>query len=172
MLQTITPTQARLHRERMERQQRMAQAVKAHRVRRRQGCDPHDAHVTAYRKRKSGVRHTGSQHDAHIVAYRILQLDTVPVPRGDPIPVILHQMVSGTGFTVAEIIGPRRSYPLTRLRQACMYEIKRRRPDLSLPQIARHMGDRDHTTVLHGIRKHAERLGHPLPGRSALERRV
>jgi chromosomal replication initiation ATPase DnaA len=34
---------------------------------------------------------------------------------------------------------------------------------MSLPQIGRRLGGRDHTTVLHGIRRHCELNGLPYP---------
>ena len=61
----------------------------------------------------------------------------------------------------AEIIGPVRTKNVVRARHEAFYLI-RKLLGLSLPQIGRIFGDRDHTTVLHGIKKHAERNELPL----------
>lgn len=53
---------------------------------------------------------------------------------------------------VADIYSPRRTAPLVRARQIAMYLAKSLTMK-SLPEIARRIGDRDHTTVLHGVRK-------------------
>lgn len=64
------------------------------------------------------------------------------------------EAVSGvTGFAPADIIGPRRQRELVRARQIAMYFTKSYCRHLSCPEIGRRMGARDHTTILHGIRK-------------------
>jgi chromosomal replication initiation ATPase DnaA len=61
------------------------------------------------------------------------------------------------GFTFRQLISPRRNQKLAIARQHAMYELDRR-TSLSLPQIGKLLGGRDHTTVLHGIRAHEARL--------------
>ncbi|MBZ0164594.1 MAG: hypothetical protein K8H74_18010 [Notoacmeibacter sp.] len=56
------------------------------------------------------------------------------------------------GFTVADIESERRTRALVRARQMAMFVSKRLTPK-SLPQIGRAFGGRDHTTVLHAVRK-------------------
>jgi chromosomal replication initiation ATPase DnaA len=60
------------------------------------------------------------------------------------------------GFTFRQLISPRRNQKLAYARHHAMYELDRR-TSLSLPQIGKLLGGRDHTTVLHGIRAHAAR---------------
>jgi chromosomal replication initiation ATPase DnaA len=60
------------------------------------------------------------------------------------------------GFTFRQMISPRRCQTLALARQHAMWELDRR-TSLSLPQIGKLLGGRDHTTVLHGIRAHAAR---------------
>lgn len=50
-----------------------------------------------------------------------------------------------------EVLSPRRNIPAVLARQAIMYWAYRL-TTLSLPQIGRRLGDRDHTTVLHALR--------------------
>lgn len=55
-----------------------------------------------------------------------------------------------TGYTPQEIVGHSRKQPLARTRQWVMW--KARQEGYSLEQIGRVL-NRDHTTVLHGVRK-------------------
>jgi chromosomal replication initiator protein len=55
-------------------------------------------------------------------------------------------------LSVDQLISPRRTADIARARQLAMY-LTRELTDLSLPQIARAFNRRDHTTVLHAIRK-------------------
>ena len=57
-----------------------------------------------------------------------------------------------TGFTYQEIIGPRRKAHIVRARQSAMY-IAKIHTIKSFPEIGRIFGKRDHTTVLHGVRR-------------------
>lgn len=58
------------------------------------------------------------------------------------------------GYTKVQICSPSRKAPLVRARQSVMAYLK---DDLgySYPVIGRYL-NRDHTTVLHGVRKHRE----------------
>lgn len=55
------------------------------------------------------------------------------------------------------LFSARREAPVVRARQELMWLMKEHLT-WSLPHIGRFLGDRDHTTVLHGVRKHQERL--------------
>lgn len=57
---------------------------------------------------------------------------------------------------MADLVGPRRNGGLIRPRQIAMYLCKTLTVR-SLPEIGRQFGNRDHTTVLHGYRRIAER---------------
>jgi len=48
--------------------------------------------------------------------------------------------------------GPQRTRTIARARQVAMYCIRSLCPHMSLPAIGRMMGNRDHTTILHGVR--------------------
>ncbi|CAN5582246.1 hypothetical protein BH20ACT2_BH20ACT2_18440 [soil metagenome] len=66
--------------------------------------------------------------------------------------VILDATAAMFGFSVAEIKGKNRRRPLVTARQVAMY-VHRELTDLSFPAIGREFNDRDHTTVMHAVRK-------------------
>lgn len=73
-----------------------------------------------------------------------------PVPiRKARIADILKVAAVMSNMPVATIIGPRRTRHIMRVRQAC-YVVSRRMGH-SLPQIGERIGDRDHSSVVHGI---------------------
>ena len=53
---------------------------------------------------------------------------------------------------LSDLIGPRRMRNFARPRQIAMY-LSKRLTSRSLPEIGKHFGGRDHTTVMHGVRK-------------------
>ena len=69
---------------------------------------------------------------------------------------VLDQVSRETGVPLREIVSPSRSYKVVRARQAAMYALAKK-TELSCKQIARAVGRTDHTTVLHGVRAHADR---------------
>jgi len=78
---------------------------------------------------------------------------------------ILQEVSRETGYSIGDLLGPRRTAPIVKARHEAIWRIATRRPDMSLPEIARRMGGRDHTTILHAIRSYAERHGLTYPGR-------
>jgi len=71
-------------------------------------------------------------------------------------------LASREGITFMDLISPRRNKEIVAARHEVFYRC-RVETALSLPQIGRRMGGKDHTTVLHGIRAHARRNGLPVP---------
>ncbi|MFZ0269925.1 helix-turn-helix domain-containing protein [Caulobacter sp.] len=65
------------------------------------------------------------------------------------------------GYTVDQIKGPDRDQEICVARHHCMWAMGRE-PHLSLPRIGKFL-NRDHTTVLHGQRRHAERMAREWP---------
>ncbi len=57
-----------------------------------------------------------------------------------------------SGFSVEDLKGPNRSRPLVQARQIAMY-VLRQLTDHSYPAIAEAFGGRDHTTVIHAVKK-------------------
>jgi chromosomal replication initiation ATPase DnaA len=72
------------------------------------------------------------------------------VPRAE-IDAIIDLVARRHGMSIDVLRGKSRSAPLVRIRQLAMSEA--RDAGYSLPEIGRAL-NRDHTTVLHGIRRH------------------
>jgi len=64
---------------------------------------------------------------------------------------IVKTVAKISGFSIAEIVGPRRFVDLVRIRQIAAW-VARNFTDRSLPAIASEFGGRDHTTILHAVR--------------------
>ena len=58
-----------------------------------------------------------------------------------------------TNFSIDELLGPRRSKKVVAARHIAYWLLRELRPDLSYPAIGRAVGQRDHTTILSGIRR-------------------
>lgn len=79
-----------------------------------------------------------------------------------PITTILREVAAAHDLSVASIVGPSRFLPQIQARQEAMYRA-RAETGASYSDIARRIGGRDHTTVLHGVRVHAARNGLAVP---------
>lgn len=81
------------------------------------------------------------------------------VPKGDnPILTLAHAASRHSGYSAGDILSHRRGAPLCRVRHIVMY-LAHQLTALSYPKIAGLLGNRDHTTIMHGVRK-VERLIH------------
>jgi chromosomal replication initiator protein len=80
--------------------------------------------------------------------------EAIPEPTGPhPDALEIQQAVSQRlGVTLDSMLSPTRAAPIARARQIAMY-LTRELTDLSLPAIAAVFNRRDHTTVMHAIRK-------------------
>jgi hypothetical protein len=63
------------------------------------------------------------------------------------------------GLKPSELVGPRRTHPIIKARDEAVFLVHTHRPWLSLPEIGRIFGGRDHTTILHIITKFTGRRG-------------
>lgn len=70
-----------------------------------------------------------------------------------PVRSIQERVAKVLGVRIEDLLGRRRYPPFVFARQVAMWVTRYERPDLSLPEIGRLFADRDHTTVLHAIRK-------------------
>jgi hypothetical protein len=70
----------------------------------------------------------------------------------EQIRAIIRLVSSTYGVTATDIISERRSAKIVKPRQIAMY-LAKRITLRSLPEIGRRFGGRDHTTVLHAVRK-------------------
>jgi len=77
-------------------------------------------------------------------------------------PVTAERIIDLTAemfsFDVEQITGGSRRRPLVDARQVAMY-VTRNMTDLSFPDIGKAFGNRDHTTVMHAVRKIEARMG-------------
>jgi chromosomal replication initiator protein len=92
------------------------------------------------------------------------ELIAAVIPKGarrdesTPVEVIQRRVSSAFGISRAELVGSTRSAAPLRARQVAIY-LTRELTDLSLPQIGRLYGGRDHSTVLNSIRRVEARFG-------------
>jgi chromosomal replication initiator protein len=75
-----------------------------------------------------------------------------------PVEEIQRRVSSSFGISRAELVGSTRSATPLRARQVAIY-LTRELTDLSLPQIGRLYGGRDHSTILNSIRRVEARFG-------------
>jgi chromosomal replication initiation ATPase DnaA len=92
-----------------------------------------------------------------IVAARLEQqakeIAAIKTYDGPPLKDILETVATVTGVSVGDLCGPCRMRRLAWPRHLGFHLVKRTRPDLSLPQIGKAFGSRDHTTIMHGLKK-------------------
>lgn len=91
-----------------------------------------------------------------------IHVSSEPLAPTASIKQLITEVAKAYGVSYAEVIGSRRHSYIIAARFAAYHAVATARPDFSLPQIARHFGNRDHTTILHGLRK-VRREGVPLP---------
>ncbi len=77
---------------------------------------------------------------------------TAPPPEHPDPREVQEAVAARLGLSVDTILSPTRTAPVAKARQLAMY-LTRELTDLSLPAIAEAFNRRDHTTVLHAIRK-------------------
>lgn len=84
-------------------------------------------------------------------------VEPVPsTPRPITVDLIQRIVCAHYGITRIDIISDRRSRDITWPRQVAMYLVKSITPR-SLPDIGKRFGGKDHTTVMHAVRKVTER---------------
>lgn len=66
-----------------------------------------------------------------------------------PLSIIIRRISRATGVTVAQMSGPRGNVKVSYALQAVMYWAARR-SDLSAVEIGKALGNRDHSTIIHG----------------------
>jgi hypothetical protein len=110
------------------------------------------------------LRFTNARHYGPIyIRYGTPEWDAYYIPpetparKGPPtVRYIARYIACVTGTPLNDLISPRREARVVRPRQIVMY-LAKKLTSRSLPDIGRQLGGRDHTTVLHAVRK-MERL--------------
>lgn len=74
-----------------------------------------------------------------------------------PLHQIIREVADKHGLTYAELMSHRRDRAIAWPRQEAMYRCAKE-TSASLPMIAR-IFNRDHTTIIHGVRAYSERMG-------------
>lgn len=75
---------------------------------------------------------------------------------------IIREVATRHNLLESDLIGDSRIQALITPRHEAMY-LCARDTTFSIPAIGRRMGNRDHSTIIHGIRRHHQRTGAPLP---------
>lgn len=65
---------------------------------------------------------------------------------------IQRKVAEHYNIRLSDLVGPKRVRTLARPRQIAMY-LAKQMTSRSLPEIGRRFGGRDHTTIMHGVRK-------------------
>lgn len=90
------------------------------------------------------------------IAINVMGEGAIPVQRYPSVKDIINVVANYYGFTKIDLISARRKYDITHARHVAMYLARQLTPR-SMPQIGKALGNRDHTTILHGVQK-IERL--------------
>lgn len=130
------------------------------------------------RPKKSFWERFESKHSINLDKYRNVSLE-FPIKgcvkgyrfgelteKGERIPRlkdIMEEVAEKHGIGVLDVKSKRRSSHLVKARQEFFYRARMETMQ-SLPAIAAFCGGRDHTTALHGVKKHALVNNKPLPG--------
>ena len=116
-----------------------------------------DWHVRAWQEMTHGasVAELAHQNAAMRAALRVAEIDdalvtTVRRPIKDIVSEVLEAF---PGIEWRDIQSGHRTKEVIYPRHLCMHAVCTQRPDLSYPRIGRHFGGRDHTTILHGVKK-------------------
>ncbi|HEV2517965.1 MAG TPA: helix-turn-helix domain-containing protein [Devosia sp.] len=92
-------------------------------------------------------------------------------PRGITAREIIDAVVAKHGVSRAELASASRRAPITAARREASWRIRHEvlvnGRQISLPEIARHLGGRDHTTVLYNIRRYEAELAGAFSGKAA-----
>ena len=92
-----------------------------------------------------------ASHDIDALRARLRALTPPVSPGRITVRRVLEMTAEHFGTTVGALLSERRTQSLSRPRQIAMF-VARKVTARSLPFIGRRMGDRDHTTILHGWR--------------------
>ncbi|MBX4920977.1 hypothetical protein HJA76_14885 [Rhizobium bangladeshense] len=121
-----------------------------------------DWHVRVWReaveRQISDLAHENVALRAALGVHRA-DLEMAMMPRRLTKHIIAEVLEKFPGVTWADLKSRRRTRDIVYPRQLCMYEVHRQRKDMSYPAIGRLFGGRDHTTVLHAVRKIAAQVG-------------
>lgn len=147
MIQTDpTPTQARYQADHTARRNRWAGMAVA--ARRPAPVAPVEPEIYIAPTSRPLWKRGDIVFNAHIIAWHRHVAES-----SSPVTTYIKRRAEELGVTFHEIIGERGIRRIARARQQIMWEIRQEFPTVSFPQIGRLFGGRDHTTVLHAVKK-------------------
>jgi chromosomal replication initiation ATPase DnaA len=117
-----------------------------------------------YRKIEADAKRLERVHEwaSIAAARRKREREEVSRPPLSAPQIILRQVARKHGVTLSEMLGPSRKRFIAHARFEAAYRL-RTECRMSLPQIGRRLGGKDHTTIIHALRQHAAMHGLPLP---------
>jgi hypothetical protein len=83
---------------------------------------------------------------------------------------IIAEIAQKRGVSFVNVMGKSQVRSTCVVRDECFYEL-RMQTKLSLPQIGRLVGGRDHSSVFWGIKRHAARIGADVPGPMGVDKK-
>jgi hypothetical protein len=85
----------------------------------------------------------------HLAFLASIRISTAPMP----ILLLINRVAAWHGFTCEEMIQQCRKHDRVDARADCVAAVKKAYPKMSLPRMGQLFGGRDHTTILHYLRK-------------------
>lgn len=93
-------------------------------------------------------KRTRTNFDAHVIEFYFARARA-----GSPMRAYIRSRAEELGYDYKRIVSKGRTRELAYARQLIMWEVKHLWPAVSFPELGRMFGGRDHTTVLHAMRK-------------------
>lgn len=98
-----------------------------------------------------------ARSEAEVILAKANELAQKALGGDQPARVPVHDLISSVaakhGVPYDMITGASRASAVVAIRHEAMALVYQKRPDLSLPQIGKFFGGRDHTTILHAVHK-------------------
>ena len=107
-----------------------------------------DADLAAWRALGAKVITRARENEADVIEATVRKLTGMQIARG-----ILADVSRETGLPVGDILGPRRDRVVILARHEAINRVSIANSHWSLPQIGRFFNGRDHTTVMHALKK-------------------
>ena len=151
----VTPSQRAIHARHRQINQRVADAAAIRFERRWRKPVPASSETPAP---EQPVTETKPPDKCDERAWTITICGVADLPRRPPsMNEIMRAVAVEYRVTVIDIVSARRAKKVVLPRHIAML-LARRLTHLSMPQIGRHLGNRDHTTILHGVRSIEQKL--------------
>jgi chromosomal replication initiator protein len=115
-----------------------------------------EAIITKARAEAGAIIAEARQEAEKIVEYARDRANRILAPEANeriPVPELIGFVAAKHCISYDTITGDSRTGPIVNIRHEAMALVYEKRPDLSLPQIGKFFGGRDHSTILHAVRK-------------------